>query len=116
MSLELPPLVRSGVFCFFWLSRGVSSSVFAVFLAHFLKWVILDYIAHGSFIWVFTVVWNNLGWRYQGNNTMRWRRTELDKDMKFLKYQYGNNNQSVLVYFVLNFILKAEIVWDNVTN
>jgi len=57
MSLELPPLVRSGVFfVFLWLSGGLSSSVFAVFLAPFLKWVILDYIAHGSFISVFTVV------------------------------------------------------------
>ena len=35
MSLELPPLVRFGVFLFFCLSRGLSSSVFtsAVFFA-----------------------------------------------------------------------------------
>ena len=51
MSLELPPLVWSGVFWFFYDSHaGFSSSVFAVFLAPFIKWVILDYMAHGSFI------------------------------------------------------------------
>ena len=51
MSLELPPLVRSGVFfVFLCFSRGLSSSVFAAFFTPFLKWVILDYIAYRPII------------------------------------------------------------------
>ena len=52
MSLELPPLVRSGVsFCFFNVSQGgLNGSFLAVFSAPFPKWVILDHIVHGSAI------------------------------------------------------------------
>ena len=38
------------LFLFLRLSRGLSSSVFAVFFALNLKWVILDYIAHSPII------------------------------------------------------------------
>jgi len=52
MSLELPPLVSSGIFYLFftYFSRGLSSSVFAAFFTPFLKWVILDCIGHRPII------------------------------------------------------------------
>jgi len=37
-------------FVFLCFSRGLSSSVFAAFFTPFLKWVILDYIAHRPII------------------------------------------------------------------
>ena len=39
-------------FCFLCPSGGLSGSFFAAFSPPFLKWVILDYMAHGSIIWV----------------------------------------------------------------
>lgn len=50
MSLELPSLVRSGVFFCFDVSRGQGGSSLAIFSAPFLKWVILGHIVHGSTI------------------------------------------------------------------
>ena len=71
-------------FLFFWLSGGLSNSVFAVFLAPFLKWVILDYIqvAHGSFISVFTVI------NYRGNHTPRITRQRESTPCAPLQYLY----------------------------
>jgi len=48
MSLELPPLVRSGVFFLFFLglSGGLSRSFFAAISPHFPRWEILDYMAY----------------------------------------------------------------------
>ena len=40
-------------FCFLWPPEGLCGSLFAVFLAPFLKYGILNYIAHGSIIRVF---------------------------------------------------------------
>jgi hypothetical protein len=51
-TLELPLLVRPGVFFFLFVSE---SRFFAVFFAPFPEEEILDYIAHGPLIRVFTV-------------------------------------------------------------
>lgn len=52
MSLELPPLIRSGVFIFIIISapKGVEQLCFCCFLAPILKWAILDCIAHSLII------------------------------------------------------------------
>ena len=52
VSLELPPVGSGVFFCFLCPSGGLSGSFFTAFPPLFLKWVILDYMAHGSIIWV----------------------------------------------------------------
>jgi len=55
MSLDLPPLVRSGVPLLLCPSGQLNRSFLAVFFAPFPKYGILNYIAHFSLILVFTV-------------------------------------------------------------
>ena len=51
MSLELPPLVRSGIFLYsLSRGRGLNISISAAVFAPLRKWVILNYIALGSII------------------------------------------------------------------
>jgi len=56
MSLELPPLVRSGVFILFMAFRaGWEALALLCFSFSILGWGIPNYIAHGSIISVFMV-------------------------------------------------------------
>jgi len=55
MSLDFPLSVRSRNLCFFLSRKGEGGCVFAVFFSPVPEKEILDFIAHGSIIQVFTV-------------------------------------------------------------